>query len=147
MLARTVGADALAAAVSAPRAGMRVAAHYGCHALRPGNVTRFDNPTAPTIFETLIRAAGATPVDWPRRLDCCGDPLHEANTPLSERMTRAKIADALESGAEVMCTACPHCHLRFDAIQAGAAEPAIPTLLYTQLLGLAMGLPAKSLGL
>jgi heterodisulfide reductase subunit B len=147
LLARTVGVDALAAAVRAPRTGLRVAAQYGCHALRPSNVTRFDNPIAPTIFETLIGATGATPVDWPRRLDCCGDPLHQANTPLSERMTRAKIADALESGAEAMCTACPHCHLRFDAVQAGTREPAIRTLLYTQLLGLAMGLPAKSLGL
>lgn len=147
VLARKVGVEALAAAVNAPRTGLRVAAQYGCHALRPGNVARFDNPMAPTIFETLIGATGATAVDWPRRLDCCGDPLHEANTPLSESMTRAKIADALESGAEVLCTACPHCHLRFDAVQAGTTDAPIQTLLYTQLLGLAMGLPAKSLGL
>lgn len=147
VLARHVGADALAAAVRSPRAGLRVAAQYGCHTLRPSNLARFDNPVAPTIFETLIRATGATPVDWPRRLDCCGDPLHEANAALSGHMTRAKIADALESGAEVLCTACPHCHLRFDAAQAGSAGPAIQTLLYTQLLGLALGLPANSLGL
>jgi len=147
VLAREVGVDALAAAIRTPRTGLRVAAQYGCHALRPSNVARFDNPMAPTIFETLIRAAGATPVDWPRRLDCCGDPLHDANAPLSEDMTRAKIADALESGAEVICTACPHCHLRFDAVQAGTSDPSIRTLLYTQLLGLAMGLPEKSLGL
>lgn len=147
VLARKVGVDTLAAAVRAPRAGLRVAAQYGCHALRPSNVARCDNPMAPTIFEALIRATGATAVDWPRRLDCCGDPLHDANARLSESMTRAKIADALESGAEVLCTACPHCHLRFDAVQAGSPDPAIQTLLYTQLLGLALGLPAKSLGL
>ena len=104
----------------------RVAAQYGCHALRPGNVTRFDNPLAPTIFESLIRVTGATPVDWPRRLDCCGDPLHEANAPLSARMTQAKIADALESGAEVLCTACPHCQLRFDSVQAERCRPGDP---------------------
>jgi heterodisulfide reductase subunit B len=147
LLARKVGVDAVAAAVRTPQAGLRVAAQYGCHALRPCNVARFDNPMAPTIFETLISVTGATPVDWPRRLDCCGDPLHEANARLSEDITRAKIADALESGAEAICSACPHCHLRFDAIQAAAADPSIRTLLYTQLLGLAMDLPAKSLGL
>ncbi len=147
VLARNVGVDVLAAAVRMPRTGLRVAAQYGCHALRPSNVARFDDPMAPTIFETLISATGATPVDWPRRLDCCGDPLHEANAPLAERMTRAKIADALESGAEAICSACPHCHLRFDAVQTGSPDPSIRTMLYTQLLGLAMGLPAKSLGL
>jgi heterodisulfide reductase subunit B len=102
---------------------------------------------APTIFEDLISLTGATPIDWPRKLDCCGDPLHEANAALSEHMTHAKIADALASGAEVMCTACPHCHLRFDGVPADNADPSIRTLLYTQLLGLALGLPAKSLGL
>jgi heterodisulfide reductase subunit B len=147
VLARDVGIDTLAAAVRAPRTGSRVAAQYGCHALRPGNVTRFDNPAAPTIFESLIRVTGATPIDWPRRLDCCGDPLHEANAPLSARMTQAKIADALESGAEVLCTACPHCQLRFESVLASAPAPAIRTLLYPQLLGLALGLPAESLGL
>jgi len=152
LLARSIGPDAQAPAptavvVRAPRTDLRVAAQYGCHLLRPGNVARFDNPMAPTSFETLIRLTGATPVDWPRRLDCCGDPLHEANPPLSADITRAKIADALASGAEVMCTACPHCHLRFDAVQAESSDPAIRTLLYTQLLGQAMGLPAQSLGL
>lgn len=147
VLARTIGVGALGAAVRAPRAGLRVAAQYGCHALRPSNVTRVDNPLAPTIFETLIRLTGATPVDWPRQLDCCGDPLHEANAPLSEHIARAKIDDALASGAEAMCTACPHCHLRFDSVQAGSPDPSIRTLLYTQLLGLAMGLDEKSLGL
>ena len=147
VLARVIGVDALAEAVREPRTGLRVAAQYGCHTLRPSNVARFDNAMAPTIFEDLIRLTGATPVDWPRKLDCCGDPLHEANAPLSERITRVKIADALASGAEVMCTACPHCHLRFDDSQADSADPSIGTLLYTQLLGLALGLPAKSLGL
>lgn len=147
VLAREVGVDALAAAVRAPRNGLRAAAQYGCHALRPSDVTGFDNPVAPTLFEALIGVTGATPVDWPRRLDCCGDPLHEANVALSEHITRAKIADALESGAEVICTACPHCHLRFDAVQSDAPAASIRPLLYTQLLGLAMGLPAKSLGL
>ena len=147
LLARVIGVDTLAAAVRVPRTGLQVAAQYGCHTLRPGNVALFDNPMAPTIFEALIRLTGATPVDWPRRLDCCGDPLHGANTPLSERITRAKIADAQSSGAQVLCTACPHCHLRFDGIQTDVADPTIRPLLYTQLLGTAMGLSKKSLGL
>jgi len=147
LLARELGADVLAAAVRSPHTGLRVAAQYGCHVLRPGEVAQFDNPAAPTLFETLIGATGATPVDWPRRLDCCGDPLHEANAPLSGIMAQIKIADAVESGAEMLCTACPHCHLRFDAAQTGSPDQSIRTMLYTQLLGLALGLPAQSLGL
>ena len=51
VLARVIGVDALAAGVRAPRTGLRVAAQYGCHTLRPSNMARFDNPLAPTIFE------------------------------------------------------------------------------------------------
>lgn len=147
VLARTVGLDAIAATVKAPREGLKVAASYGCHALRPSNVTGFDNPMAPTIFESLVRAAGATPVDWARRLDCCGDPLHDANGPLSNRLAQAKLADARESGADMVCTACPHCQLHFESATADLPGPPLPTLLYPQLLGLAMGLPPGSLGL
>ncbi|MGD9187656.1 MAG: heterodisulfide reductase-related iron-sulfur binding cluster, partial [Desulfobacteraceae bacterium] len=58
-----------------PLTNLRVAAHYGCHALRPANITGFDNPLTPTIFERLIEATGASIADWPLRLDCCGHPL------------------------------------------------------------------------
>jgi heterodisulfide reductase subunit B len=61
-------------------------------------------------------------------------------------MTQAKIVDAAESGAGVICTACPHCHLRFDSVLGAGAAPAVRTLLYPQLLGLAMGLPPPALG-
>jgi len=147
VLAQEIGSDTLAAAVCAPQAQLRVVAQYGCHALRPSDVARFDNPLAPTIFEDLIRLTGAEPVEWSRRLDCCGDPLHEANSALAGRMTRVKIASALESGAEALCTACPHCHLQFDAVQVGTPGPAIRTLLITQLLGLALGLSEEALGM
>lgn len=146
VLGRAVGCDTLRAAVVAPRSGLRVAAHYGCHALRPSAVTRFDNPMAPTLFEDLVRVTGATAVDWPRRLECCGEPLHDANPALSDRIARGKVADARESGAQVLVTACPYCHMRFTSIQAGR-DDALDLMLYPQLLGLAMGLPAASLGL
>jgi heterodisulfide reductase subunit B2 len=147
LLEEHVGGGALSAAIRAPRAGLRVAAQYGCHAIRPSEVARFDNPLAPTAFERLIGLTGATPVDWPRRLDCCGDPLHESNPAVSMHMTRAKVVDAQEAGAAVICTACPHCHLRLDAAREATPGLALRTMLYPQLLGLALGLPPESLGL
>lgn len=146
VLARKVGLPAIAAAVTSPRTGLRVAAHYGCHALRPSDVTRFDHPLAPTIFEDLVRVTGATAVSWPRRLECCGEPLHDANAPLSDRLARVKLQDAREAGARVLATACPYCHLRFTETQAGDPDPLV-TLLYPQILGLALGLDPRVLGL
>jgi len=149
VLDREVGAEAIAACVTTPQTGRRVAASYGCHALRPSDVVQLDNPLAPQVFERIVAATGAEPVAWPRRLDCCGRPLHERNEPLSLRLARSKVADARESGADTLCTACTWCGLQFAdyEAQAGAADPRLETLHVPQLLGLALGIPREELGL
>ena len=141
VLARDVGVPAIRARVTRPQRDLKAAAHYGCHALRPSDVVDLDNPHAPTIFERLLEAAGARVVDWPRRLDCCGAPLAATNAPLAARLRASKIADAREAGAEVLCTACPYCQEQF------ATAGGLPTLLYPQVLGLALGLSPRALGL
>jgi heterodisulfide reductase subunit B2 len=132
-----VGADAIGAAVLHPQEGLQVAAHYGCHALRPSDVVDLDNSQAPTIFERLIEATGAVAVDWPRRLDCCGAPLAETNAPLAERIRATKIADAKEAGAETFCTACPYCE---SQLTPQGSEQGLETRVYPQLLAKALGL-------
>ncbi len=140
VLARDVGIDAITKRVTKPQRDLKAAAHYGCHALRPSDVVDLDNPHAPTIFERLLEATGAQVVDWPRRLDCCGAPLSQTNPPLAARLRASKIADAREAGAGVLCTACPYCQTQF------AAAGGLPTLLYPQVLGLALGLSPRALG-
>lgn len=151
-LDQDVGAEAIRAAVTRPLQELRVAPHYGCHALRPGYVTGFDNPLAPSVFERLIEAAGACPVDWPLRLECCGNPLWGKNDEMAARLAVKKLLDASESGAELLCTACTYCQMQFDQYRDKlpptpglAAAP--PAVLYAQLLGLALGLDPKKLGL
>jgi heterodisulfide reductase subunit B len=152
VLCRDVGLEAIKARVSRPFKGLTVAAHYGCHALRPGSIMRFDNPLAPTLFEELVSVTGAGSVDWPRRLECCGHPLWEKKDPVSLAIMRAKVSSAREARADVLCTACTYCQIQFDTIQ--DAHPAreetptpLPAILYPQLLGLSMGLPESSLGM
>jgi heterodisulfide reductase subunit B len=132
---RRVGLEAIAARVTRPQRELRIAAHYGCHALRPSHVCDLDNPHAPSIFESLVRAAGAEVVDWPRRLECCGAPIGQSSPVLADRIRAGKIADAREAGAEALCTACPWCQERFSA-----APDGLPAILVTELLGQAMGL-------
>jgi len=131
---------------------MKAAAHYGCHALRPYGVTHFDNPMAPTIFERLLAPTGVTVVDWPMRLECCGNPLAGKNDMLSKKLTHKKQQNASQAGANVLVTACTYCQIQFDTDNlCNSPEeqtPSIPrALLYPQLLGLALGLAPKDLGI
>jgi heterodisulfide reductase subunit B len=150
VLDEEVGFHRLQERVTRPLTGLHVAAHYGCHALRPGNITQFDNPLSPTIFERLVAATGAVAVEWPLRLECCGHPLWQKNNRFSLALMAGKLADARQSGAQIVTTACTHCQMQFDTIQAEhpcqEGQP-LPAILYTQLLGTAMALPESALGL
>ena len=90
-------------------------------------MVQLDNPLAPTIFENLIAAIGATPVDWPLRLECCGNPVWEKNPTLSSKLMARKLEDARAAGAQVLATACTYCQLQFETVRdAHPVETDIP---------------------
>ena len=151
VLYHDVGIDTLKAKILKPCKGLRIATHYGCHALRPSPVTQFDDPVAPTLFDKLVEATGAESVDWARKLECCGAPLTGINDDLSMQLTGKKIADGKKSGAHYLCAACPYCHLQFDTVQKMMAsqngQDPLACILYPQLLGLCMDIDEKILGI
>ena len=130
---------------------LKIATHYGCHALRPSEITQFDDPVAPVLFDELVKVTGAKSVDWPLKLECCGAPAMGINDSLSRTLTEKKLTDAKQAGAHYICSACPWCQLQFDSAQKANAskqdnDNQIPSVLYTQLLGLGMGIDDKLLG-
>ena len=152
VLHEDVGIKAIKEKVVRPYEDLKVAVHYGCHALRPSRVVAFDDPLAPTLFDKLVQATGAVSVDWTRKLECCGNPLWGKNDELAADMTVKKINEANKAGAEFLCVGCTYCQIQFDTVQKEilAARPdvaAMPSILYLQLLGLSMGLGAEALGL
>jgi heterodisulfide reductase subunit B len=145
ILDEQVGADLLHLRTTTPLAGIKVACHYGCHALRPGNVTGFDDPLAPTVFERIIKALGAETVDWDLRLECCGHPLRDRDNTISEALMRKKLENAALADANIIATACTYCQLQFDKERAALPignplRNAPPAVLVSQLVGIALGL-------
>ncbi|MDA8139550.1 MAG: CoB--CoM heterodisulfide reductase iron-sulfur subunit B family protein [Desulfobacteraceae bacterium] len=152
VLYHDIGAKALKEKAVKPFHGLKIATHYGCHALRPSDVTEFDNPVAPVIFDELVAATGAQSLDWPLKLECCGAPLLGVNDELSMSLTRKKITDGQQAGADYLCVACPYCQMQFDQVQrtmsaSDHGQPLLHSIVFPQLLGLAMGIDARSLGL
>ena len=153
VLYHEVGIKALKRHIARPFAGLRIAAHYGCHVLRPSPIVQFDDPVSPTLFDELVGVTGAVSVPWQRRLECCGAPLRGVNDELSTALTRKKLADGKGAGAAYLCVACPYCQIQFDTVQGGMSAKEgvknhhLPSLLYPQLLGLCMGVDKRALGL
>ena len=147
-----LGLERLKEEISKAYSGLQIAVSYGCHALRPSNITAFDDPVSPKIFDELVEVTGAYSVEWTRKLDCCGAPMTGINDQLAWDMSRNKIDSAREAGAQYICIACPYSQLQFDGVQKRMAEQSgngtpIAPILYPQLLGLSMGIDAKMLGL
>jgi heterodisulfide reductase subunit B2 len=131
---------------------LKIATHYGCHALRPSEIMKFDDPVSPSLFDNLVNVTGAKSIDWPSKLDCCGAPVLGINDNLSYDLTQKKLRDAKKAGADFICVACPWCHMQFDKIQDQIvskrdSEYSLPSILYTQLLGLRLGIGKEELGI
>ena len=131
---------------------LKIATHYGCHALRPSDIMGFDDPTAPVLFDQLVEATGAKSIDWSLKLECCGAPLMGINDELSMDLAEKKLRNGKDSGADFICVACPWCQTQFDSVQEMMASLRgknhhLPSILYPQLLGLAMGIDAEKLGM
>ncbi|MCX6256156.1 MAG: CoB--CoM heterodisulfide reductase iron-sulfur subunit B family protein [Bacteroidia bacterium] len=130
----------------------KVACYYGCLLVRPHEILKFDREEDPQSMDVLMLKAGATPIDWAFKTECCGAGLSVSRTSSVGRLSGKIIGDARDRGAEAIIVACPMCHsnldMRRDAINSFLGEKTdIPVLYITQAIGLALGLDRKALGL
>lgn len=109
--------------------GKKIGAYYGCLLLRPSSVMKTDDAENPRMIEDLIKAAGAEPVVYGMRNECCGGYVTLEDRALSEKQSRAVYESAKNAGAEALVTACPLC--RYNLVKNGAD---IPVLYFTELL-------------
>ena len=104
------------------------------------------------LFDELVTLTGSKSVDWPLKLECCGAPLLGVNDKTSMDLTARKLADGKQSGADFICVACPYCQMQFDTVQqmmvtTRGTNHELPCVLYSQLIGLALGIDSHSLGI
>jgi succinate dehydrogenase / fumarate reductase cytochrome b subunit len=153
ILVEEIGLDAIRSRVKRPLEGLRIAPFYGCYIVRPTRRLGFDeHPERDQYLEQLITALGAEPVDYAGARKCCGFPVITMNRTTSLRQAGRHLADAIDAGADCLVTPCPLCHLNLDMQQPAAAgyverELDVPVLHLPQVVGLALGLEPKELGM
>jgi heterodisulfide reductase subunit B len=138
-------------------AGLRVVPYYGCLLVRPPETTGATDPDDPQEIDVVARACGAEVLQWSYKTLCCGGGLFVARGELVEGMTGRLLDMAARVGGDCIVTACPMCQSNLDTqqwlrlrrgaaadarAQAGPAARPIPTLFLTELVALALGLPA-----
>lgn len=146
------GLQALGEAVQKRLTGLNCASFYGCYLLRAQKTLPFDDPFQPTSMEQVFATLGATPILYSGRTQCCGWPISSYATQQSFQMAGGRIQEAMAAGADCLVTPCPLCHLNLDSRQPEVEQVigqtlGLPILHLPQLIGLALGLDPKILGL
>jgi len=152
ILSRDVGRARIAAAVRRPLTGLKVACYYGCLLTRPPEIAGFDDTENPTLMDQLLEVAGATPVDWPHKTECCGASASITDPAIVLELTMKILSMARAAGADCIATACPLCQLNLDLrqrdVEAWSGQRfGLPVFYFTQLLGLAVGCSASEVSL
>jgi heterodisulfide reductase subunit B len=147
-----VGYEAAAKPVVKPLEGLRVACYYGCLLTRPPDVTGEENFEYPMNMDHLVEALGAEAVDWSYKTACCGGSLSLSTPDIALDLSHQILENAIDVGADMIATACPLCHANLDLWQNQINEEYggqfdIPIVYFTQLMGVAYGLDAKTLGM
>lgn len=149
-----IGLDRLKERVTKPMKDVNVAIHYGCHFLKPREVRGHGSSETPYILEDIVKAIGAKEVDYKDKLMCCGagGGVRTADTPTALEWIRQKLVSMIEVGADCVIHPCAFCHLQLDRGQYELNEAFgtsfdLPVLYVLQLVGLAMGMSEKELGL
>jgi heterodisulfide reductase subunit B2 len=149
VFSKDIGLDEIKNKVEYPLSGLKVAVYYGCQILRPRK--DHEDVEQPKFFEELMTAIGATAVDYPLKMSCCGGSLLISSRPAAYSMIHNLLYEAQRIEADVIATACPLCQVNLECYQQQVNQEygthfSIPVVYFTQLIGLALGINPKKLG-
>jgi succinate dehydrogenase / fumarate reductase cytochrome b subunit len=153
LLVEDYGLDELRARVKRPLTNLKVGPFYGCYIVRPTDRLGIDDAhPRDTYMAQLIEALGGTVIEYAGAQKCCGFPIITMNKEASLKQAGRHLGDAADADADCLVTPCPLCHLNLDLQQPLAErivgrELNMPVLHLPQLIGLALGLSPKDLGL
>lgn len=90
-------------------------------------------------MDRLLETLGADVLDWAGKVDCCGGSLALTRTDIVSKLVEDLVNKGQEVGVGAIIVACPMCHFNLDTRQSG--ENKLPILYFTELMGLAFGIP------
>ncbi len=153
-----VGEEELKRRVRNSLKGLKVANYYGCMYTRPRHIfpekdrgPGSESTSKPHFMDDLLAAAGAENVDFPLKTACCGGAHTLSDSDTSTRLVLNILRAAEAAGADVIATECPTCHSGLEMHQVRAEKvlgekTTVRMLYFTQLLGIALGVSPRRLG-
>lgn len=131
---------------------VKVACYYGCLITRPPELNTFDVSEYPESMDELLKLSGFETVPWSYKTDCCGSSFGIIEPEIVLNLLYKIFKEAKDFEADVIAVACPLCYANLDGRQAEVShkfemEFNIPILYFSQLMGIALGVPESGIGL
>jgi len=154
----SIGLDGIRERVKNSLKGLKIANYYGCMYTRPRHIfpekdagPDSESTSNPHFMDEILAAAGAEIVDYPLKTACCGGAHTLSDSDTSTRLVLNLLQTAEACDADVIATECPTCHSGLEMHQVRAekefgAKTDVKILYFTQLLGLALGLRPRKVG-
>jgi len=153
ILYEDIGPEKIKSQVKKSLEGLKLASHYGCHYLKPSDVfDKFEDPEFPRSLDELVSALGAETLEYEEKMHCCGGVILDVDDKIALAMAQKKLDHVNAMGADAMVLMCPLCGSMYDRNQRVMERRFnvaynLPVLFYPQVLGLALGIDPKGLGL
>jgi heterodisulfide reductase subunit B len=152
VLVEDIGFDAIAAKVTKPLEGLKIAGYVGCQTNRPFGIAgeSFENPV---YLDKMVDALGADSVpDYEKKVQCCGGALAFSEPEKSQELIKGILESAYDHGADMIVTPCPVCQMNVEVYQGQINDTHgtkfdMPVLYYSQLMSVAFGRSAKDAAL
>ncbi len=147
LLKEEVGWETIKSKVRHPLDNLRVASYYGCTLQRPEEVG-IEPMGSFTLMNELLTSLGAEVIPFAGADKCCGSYQVICEEP-GDNQAAAKVLNlASTGGAEILASSCPLCEFNLGKqqqalLQNGAINTNVPTLYFTQLLAIALGVDSK----
>jgi len=150
VLVNDIGMKRLGEAVKNPIKGLRVAAHYGCHLLRPSSILEVDDPLRPVLLDELIELTGASSVPYYKKNLCCGAGVSGVDADTGRDLVKYKLERVKRARADCITVVCPFCMLQYDVTQRLVRDNSgerfnMPVFYYPEMLLLSMGMEPEEL--
>jgi heterodisulfide reductase subunit B2 len=125
---------------------LRVVCYYGCMASRPPLMTDAEDCENPQSMDRILRTLGVKVLPWPYKTDCCGASLALSRPDMVHQLVGKLYDMAQRVGAQAVVVSCQMCQANLDLYQekigtVWGRKFALPIIYFTELIGLACGLP------
>jgi len=146
-LEEQIGWEKLKEAVKQPLGELKVGTYYGCTLQRPAEVG-IEPYGSYELMTRMLEALGATVIPFAAADKCCGSYQVLATEPGENSAAATILNSAADAGVETIASSCPLCEYNLgkqqEQLQAkGNIESGVPTVYFTQLLAVALGLETE----